>query len=74
MKPKQLIWRRGIAETPFGPYWVFLHKPTGGTPFYDVGFRTDVRSQHQTKREAQAAAQADFERRARECFEENDND
>ena len=65
MKYKQLNWRNGRAETPFGVYCIDAE--------YEHKWRfSDGSESHrfETAESAQAAAQADFERRARECFEE----
>lgn len=66
MKPKQLIWRNGRAVTPFGVYQVV--KSTTRKAWW-FGFRTEWQGDFRTKKAAQAAAQADFERRVRECLE-----
>lgn len=70
MKPKKLNWRNGIAETPFGPYSIAT------TKLWDDQERRVLRfcwtwkiGEYLSEAEAQAAAQADFERRVRECFE-----
>lgn len=70
MKPKQLIWRNGRAETPFGAYSVIGH---GRKWWLYLADRMTTMVRRKTKREAQAAAQADFERRIKQCFEGNDN-
>lgn len=67
MKIKQLNWRNGIAKTPFGRY-----STIGRLGRWHWLFGREVAGIYRTKKLAQAAAQADFERRVRQCFEEND--
>lgn len=70
MKPKQLIWRNGIAETPFGEYGIEGFRGNWWSWCLAVRFAS---YDHKSSADAQAAAQADFERRVKQCFEENDN-
>lgn len=63
MKIKQLNFVGGLAETPFGVYCIDSE--------YEHKFRfSDGSESHrfETVEAAQAAAQADFERRAKQCF------
>lgn len=71
MKPKQLNFVDGRAETPWGDYGIEGYRGSWWAWCLAVRFAS---YDHKSSAEAQAAAQADFERRARECFEENDND
>lgn len=67
MKPKQLIWRDARATTPFGECRI---GNLGRRWWFAIGDNDSSRF-FRSRAEAQAAAQADFERRVRECFEEN---
>jgi len=72
LKIKQLEWKehenlRGrksyFAKTPFSPYEV-----ADGGDHYTM-FSPDKRLRFASAEEAKAAAQADFEKRIKECFE-----
>lgn len=69
MKPTKLIFRNGRAETPFGDYTV-TECAAGCVWRFQYGVQSKM---FLTRSAAQTAAQADFERRVKECFEENDD-
>jgi len=62
---KNLEWRKGRAETPFGPYHV-IEETNDDEPFWFVMFNSKAAARcgtHDAEESAIFAAQADYERR-----------
>jgi hypothetical protein len=68
VKVKQLEWENGICDSPFGRYKIWDAEGCGFCVSLPTG---KSNCGYGTEEEAKAACQSDFERRVRECLEEN---